>query len=704
MKNEKITVNISHEIYKNGDFHIYNSEFDNGEEISVKTSGFELLGGKSILVGEMGKYKGKKSFNARYEEINIKTKDTQERFLSSIVGDVKARNIMNVIDDINIFNTENYNNIPKVKGIASRRDEIFDLIKESLKEFQNLGIMNKLMIKFDGYMSDKKIKVLAKKLYDYSEMFETPYKIMVDDCEFGFKYADKICLSYLNIDEKNKERLNYLTSYLMKKALSNGNVYIDVDTFKDYLIRNNFNFTVNIDEFIFNNPLIKVENNICYPLDLYIAETEIPMLLQQIKEKFKKNIDISKHIESFEKQNGFKYDEKQIEAINTMVNENVSIITGGAGCGKTTILKAALTILKDNFERCKLCAPTGKAARRMSECTGEDASTIHSFIFPLIDNQGYCFENILVIDEFSMVDLKLFHKTLKVITKLSFTKLIIIGDPNQLPSVGNGNVLYDLIDSKSLPTIKLETTHRQKGNNDIIKVAHMAKNQKYFNFDIKSKTFFCQTNHSLTETEKFILRMYKYIKDKFDDYQDFVNEFQIITPTKGKKEGYSSTQSINEMIKNKFNPNYYYNAESKTKYPFGLNDKIMNTVNNRDKDVYNGEIGIVQNFSKFKFEVYFPSLERTETFLESEKDNFILAYACTVHKTQGSEYKYLLIVYDQMLPHLVDSRLLYTAITRGKNTVIMSSTSTLVNQAFAKNNIVKRYSKLNERMEKTFVK
>lgn len=328
----------------------------------------------------------------------------------------------------------------------------------------------------------------------------------------------------------------------------------------------------------------------------------------------------------------------------------------------------------------------------MSEATGENATTIHRFLNECEDY--YTTRNgVMIIDESSMIDTELLNDLLLSMDKCSidFQKIIFVGDVGQLPSVQPGNVLNDIIESEQFNVFKLVKTFRQSKDSNIIDIATKARNNEEFEY-IKKADFYAKEAITPKEYIDSILYFYEYLKEKYTSIDTFYSEVQFISPV---KKGDVGVESINTLIKNKYNPK----KNTKDIFPFNINDKVMCTKNDKENGIFNGEFGRLTNVDNTTFTVYYKDLEKFVTYKKDPDifENFILSYCSTVHKLQGSEFKYVVII----LPKdsiILDSRLLYTAITRGKQTVILLSQKELTNKIVKRNNLLKRNTNLKERL------
>jgi exodeoxyribonuclease V alpha subunit len=689
-------VEVQQEIYQNNDFHIYVGNLINeyNEEVSLKTDGFTLSsesGKKIIMADEEKKYKGKRSLVVRYEKTDFEDPEVQRDILTNMkgVGEAKANEILDKIGNI-LKLDENYDTSKlKIKGFGKKTLPILlENIRKVIEDIKTNNLFNELQILFCKDLKPKKVNDIAACIQNVSELYENPYQIMIDKSDIPFKKADEIALSILHIDENNPERIDYLIANILNRSIQ-GNTYMDLDDLVELVSNNNIKDAYNK---IITSEKIKIDDKKCYPIKLYLSEICSPEILKDITNNnnynYKDDI-ILEYIKEAEEKYNIKHDESQIKAIINCIHSNVSCIVGGAGVGKTSTLKTVLYVLKVLGNSIRCVAPTGKASRRMTEATGYKATTIHSFIYG-----ADTWHDVLIIDEFSMCDLNLFYDLLQVCQENGYKKIIMVGDDGQLPSVQSGNNLFDIIESDTINIAKLTKIHRQGADSHIIKLAYDIRNNIPVSA-IKEKDLFFQRCNSIEDYYKSIDKMWVHLKDKYNNMNSFLNDVQFISPL---KKGNLGCNAINLYIQKKYN-----NNELHEYLQFKINDKVMNIKNNRLKDIYNGECGIITEILKNKFIVYFNSLDRYIDFEFSEKENFILAYCCTIHKLQGSEYKYIVMIIESDSLFL-DSRILYTGVTRGKETVIILSNLDVFNKIIKRDNNYKRKTYFKERLQECFSK
>jgi len=524
----------------------------------------------------------------------------------------------------------------------------------------------------------------------------------------GIKYA-LLASSYNGNTCVRKENLiNYVSSILevsedlIENSLINLNVTSEIHIVEETLDGNG-----DVVEWVFLEPFYKAEKN--------IAERLIAL-------RDSSNI---KHIKGFEKEIrkneeklGIELSEKQFEAIKQINDNNVCIITGGPGTGKTTIIKCVIDLYKEHKKKVVLCAPTGRAAKRITETTGEEAKTIHRLLeigkfeedkLGSVDIDVAPVDgDVLVIDEMSMVDVFLMNYLVKAI--YLGTKVIFVGDPNQLPSVGPGSILKDLIDSKQFATVHLDKIFRQAAKSKIIVNAHNVNQgisfvgKKDYAEDANDDFFYLNELNQ----DKILYHVLSLCKDRLKNYGDyeFFKNIQVLTPTKKGKLG---TKELNKSLQQELNPKTD-EAEEKSygDIVFREGDRVMQIKNNYDifwekgsKDnlrtyeagtgVFNGEIGRVIKIDnkERQLEIEFDD-GKIVWYAFSELDELEHAYAITIHKAQGSEFDVVVLVIPQASNMLLTRNLLYTALTRAKKLLIVIGNRNLIDFMVKNSEIKKR--------------
>ena len=428
------------------------------------------------------------------------------------------------------------------------------------------------------------------------------------------------------------------------------------------------------------------------------------------------DIDIEKEIEHVEKSEEIIYSDTQKMAIKKALTEKLMIITGGPGTGKTTLIKGIISIAKNLRMKYTLCAPTGRAAKRMEESTGSEASTIHRLLGYKDVDEAVALDlneenpidtDVIIVDEVSMVDLYLMDNLLKAIKDT--TILVLVGDKDQLPSVGVGNVLNDMIVSKIIPTVELDVIFRQGEDSNIVKNAHLINKGLSPILNEENKDFFFINTTSDRET---LFKIVDLIAYRLPNHYgvDPINDIQVLAPT---KKGVCGVDSLNSAIQSKVNPMEFNKDEIKIKdVIFRDGDKVMQTKNNYEielkdeylntyKGVFNGDIGNIKNvFSKRNSSVEVKFENKTAEYKINTVGELSLAYATTVHKSQGSEFPIVIMPMASAPYMLLTRKILYTGITRGKSLVILVGSMDIMNKMINNTNTDKRNSSLGHYLKK----
>jgi exodeoxyribonuclease V alpha subunit len=409
-------------------------------------------------------------------------------------------------------------------------------------------------------------------------------------------------------------------------------------------------------------------------------------------------IEFEKAVTWCEKRTGKTLAPSQREALKTVLTNRVVVITGGPGVGKTTLVNSILTILRAKDVKCLLCAPTGRAAKRLNETTGTDAKTIHRLleIDPATGRFGRHEANplscgLLVIDETSMVDVLLMHSLLRAVP--SHAGLILVGDVDQLPSVGPGTVLHDLIESGVVPTVRLTEVFRQAADSRIITSAHRIRYGQMPDVggtDPSSDFHFVERD----EPEKIAATLVKLVKERIPQRFEFdpIRDVQVLCPM---NRGSLGVRELNTALQQVLNP---VRAEEPVAERFGwrfqMRDKVIQTENDYDKDVFNGDIGTIEHIDPVEHEVTIRFDERRVEYDFGELDEVSLAYAVTIHKSQGSEFPAVVIPLATQHYMLLQRNLIYTGITRGKKLVVLIGQKKALAIAVRNDRPQRRYSGL----------
>ena len=526
-----------------------------------------------------------------------------------------------------------------------------------------------------------------------------PYCLADDIWGIGFKTADGIA-EKLGYEKNDLRRCRSGILYTLSKLSEDGHVYSEreqlIKSAKELLQAEEEPIIQALDQMIETEDVILEEEAIFLP-PFYYAEVGVANKLKRLQEDTSGTLfDGTLNIEEIVKQTSIQYDDVQVAAIGQAVKSKVMVLTGGPGTGKTTTTLGIIAALESLGQSILLAAPTGRAAKRMSEATGKESKTIHRLLeYNPAEGYGRNDENplqggVLIVDESSMIDVILMNSLLKAVP--SHMKVILVGDIDQLPSVGAGNVLRDIIDSDVVPVVRLTRIFRQAQSSRIITNAHKI-NQGVFP-DIsngKDSDFFFikQEDPELAANE-----IVNIVKNRIPKAYHFnTNEIQVLAPMQRSVVG---ATNLNIILQEAINP--IGDSLSRGGFKYRKGDKVMQIRNNYDKEVFNGDIGHVKevNLEERSLTVIFEG--REVEYEDSELDELTLAYATTIHKSQGSEYP--VVVIPLLMTHYVmlQRNLIYTGITRAKKIcIIVGSTKAL---AYSVHNMVvlKRNTKLKERL------
>ena len=444
------------------------------------------------------------------------------------------------------------------------------------------------------------------------------------------------------------------------------------------------------------------EQSCLFPKALYQAETGSAEQLQALDQTAPPwgTIDINKVIPWVEEKTHMQLSQSQRQAIIETLRSKVSIITGGPGVGKTTLVKSLLLILRAKSLVIGLCAPTGRAAKRLTETTGLPAKTIHRLLS--FEPGSYGFKHnqhnplpidILIVDESSMIDINLFHHLVKAIPR--HAAVIFVGDIDQLPSVGPGAVLADLINSQQITTVRLTEIFRQAADSQIITNAHRINEGYMPQSSGKDSDFFAIYTDTPEQTHDLLLQLVTTRLPKHYRCNP-IHEIQVLSPM---NRGSVGTRSLNSSLQNQLNGL----AEPKiTRYGsvYSPGDKVIQLVNNYNKEIFNGDIGLIQRINTADHTLTIQFDQRIVDYDFNELDELSLAYAISIHKSQGSEFP--IIVMPLVTQHytLLARNLLYTGITRGKKLVVLIGQKKAIAMAVKNNKALKRMTKLSERLKK----
>lgn len=526
-----------------------------------------------------------------------------------------------------------------------------------------------------------------------------PYCLADDIWGIGFKTADGIA-EKLGYEKNDLRRCRSGIFYTLNKLSEDGHVYSEreqlIKSAKELLQADEEPIITALDDMIAKEDLILDEEAIFLP-PFYYAEIGVASKLKRLLEDSTGNLfDSTLNIEEIVKKTGIQYDDVQVAAIQQAVKSKVMVLTGGPGTGKTVTTQGIIAALESLGQGILLAAPTGRAAKRMNEATGKEAKTIHRLLeYNPAEGYGRNDENpldggVLIVDESSMIDVILMNSLLKAVP--SHMRLILVGDIDQLPSVGAGNVLRDIIDSGVVPVIRLTKIFRQAQTSRIITNAHKI-NQGIFP-DISNGRdadfFFIKQE----DPEKAAQEIVNIVKNRIPKaYHYSTNDIQVLAPMQRSVVG---ATNLNIILQEAINPEGDCLSRGGFKYRKG--DKVMQIRNNYDKEVFNGDIGFVSEVDMDERSLTVIYEGRAVEYEDNELDEVTLAYATTIHKSQGSEYP--VVVIPLLMTHYVmlQRNLVYTGITRAKKICIIVGTTKALAYSVHNMVVLKRNTKLKERL------
>ena len=677
------------------------------EEEQITVVGYLPFIKKGDTLKIIGKFVEHKDYG---EQFKIETLGALEAYLANGnikgVGPATASKIVNKFgeDTIHVLKFEPQK-LAQIRGITKDKAiEISESFIENWEVWQIVGFLERFGIGAES----------AKKVYDLlginaiAEIEADPYMLIDISRGVDFKQIDQMAIE-LGIEKENQKRVKSGIKYALIKITYNGHCC----TLKENLIEY-VKTLLNVNEATIENGIInlKVNDEIVvenrdgeewiYLYSFYNAENQIARNILELDKyrNVKKVSNIEKELNLVEKRTDIILSEKQKEAIRAINDNNVTIITGGPGTGKTTIIKSIIEIYKQKKYKIVLCAPTGRAAKRMTETTGEEASTLHRLLeIGKVDEESLFKKDneyqgapidgdIIIVDEVSMVDMFIMSYLLDCIYK--GTKLILVGDCDQLPSVGPGSVLKDLIASERIVTVHLDKIFRQAAKSKIIVNAHRVNNGKKFiskedpemEEDSKQDFFFIKENNQEKVLEQVLSLCNGRLK-KFGDY-DFFESIQVLSPT---KKGLLGTKEMNKALQEELNPHREGEAEKNSMGAiFRIGDRIMQIKNNYDmywekknegevevgNGVFNGETGTILNINEKEKNICVKFDDDKYVWYEfNDLEQIEHSYCITIHKAQGSEFDVVIMIVPQAAPMLLTRNLLYTGLTRAKKLLII---------------------------------
>lgn len=643
-----------------------------------------------------------------YERLKPEDKDSIVEFLSSGlfkgIGEKKAKKIVEVLgkDTLNII-IENKDNLLLIPTITKKQvDILHDTLVEYEASYQTILYLNEL-----GFNTKDSMRIYNKYKMQTKNKIEEDIYSLIEIKDISYKKIDKIALD-MNYSKEDERRIKASVFYVMEEVcFLYGHTYLILDEIYHYTIRL---LKMDISEELIVKALsslvvdlkVVLDEDKYYLKELYDAEENIAKRIKYLLKRHDNKVkNLDNLIEDLEKYSNINYNREQLDAIRNSILKNFLVITGGPGTGKTTIIKAIVdlyqSVHKINFERLNeevvLLAPTGRASKRISEFTSLPAYTIHRFLKWNKETDKFAINEynkskvkLVIVDEASMIDVSLFNHLLKGIGVDA--SIIMVGDYNQLPSVGPGQVLNDIIRANVSNIIELQYLYRQKEGSSITDLAYDI-NDGNINLDALGEdvNFFEVASSEVVKKLIDVCTMYKN-----KDYKDF----QVLVPM---YKGINGIDNLNVVLQNIFNPK----DDKKNEYKYGdviyrVGDKILQLSNMPEENVFNGDIGIITSISKKEIIIDFDS--NVVKYTPSNFNNFKHGYAISIHKAQGSEFDIVVLPVVKEYSKMLYKKLYYTAVTRSKNKLYIVGNKTALVSAIRNDKSDIRRTTLCERLIK----
>lgn len=719
---------------------IFRNDQNNYTVLIVNSNGTKITAvGKFPQVSEglSVELEGQTSVNSKYgeqfsvQEVKVLQPSSClaiERYLSSGIirgiGPATAKKIVDKFKTDTLAIIElNPMRLAEIKGIS--KDKAYEIgsayaecktMQDAVMFLQSHSISTNLALKiFDTYKNNT-----------INQVKTNPYKLVEDIDGVGFATADAIAQK-TGVDPMGEERIKAGILHCLKQASDKeGHTYLQKSVLFETVLKL-LDFTSadepklqqvlefmaidgSIKQFTHRSEEIVISNRYYYQ-ELYVAR-KLSLLSQNV---FEENIDYSSMIEDYQHLSKITLNNDQINAVKNALNSGASVITGGPGTGKTTIVKCILNILEAMHKKVLLLAPTGRASKRLSESCGRDAKTIHRALEtnPTKDGTSYFHRNesnpldanVIIIDEMSMVDISLFSSLLRAVQ--STARVIMVGDKDQLQSVGAGNVLRDIIESGKIQISFLNQIYRQDKDSLIIVNAHLINSGKMPTINNSSKDFFYEQNNNPEDCAEKIIDM---VSTRLPNYFHIPSDkIQVLAPMRA---GVCGIDNLNKKLQQILNPYFKGFQVEQDFIKYHVGDKVMQIVNNYDisyykidnqgerlsgTGVYNGDIGHIIEILPNSYDITVQFEDgKICTYPKSELSQLTLAYAITIHKSQGSEFDAVVIPLVSGAPVIITRNLLYTAITRAKKVVVLVGSKQNLARMIYNNYTAKRFTLLKD--------
>jgi len=630
------------------------------------------------------------------------------------IGPVMAKRIVKKFKEetLNVIEKE-IQRLADIEGIGRKRIGMIKKAWDEQKEMRSIMVFLQSHGVSSGY-SAKIYKQYGNESIQFVK--ENPYRLATDVFGIGFVTADKIAQN-IGFARDSEFRAEAGILHVLHEMTDEGHVYypyesliekcreiLDID--REIIVKAIGTIAedqrIVIEDINHGIEAFRENHKAVYLAGYHVAETSLSTRLKMLihAPKTIRKIDSGKAVQWVQEKLVIVLADRQVEAVKCVSDNKIVVITGGPGTGKTTIINAIIRIFSIIKARIMLAAPTGRAAKRMTEATGHEAKTIHRLLEYSMKKGGFqkngdspldC--DLLIIDEASMIDTLLMHHLLKAIP--FHATFVLVGDVNQLPSVGAGNVLKDIIESKAVPVVELNEIFRQARESSIIVNAHLINEGKMPNLKSSQEKlddfYFIEQEDPQKVMELIIHLVKERIPKRFGF--DAIDDIQVLTPM---HRGIIGASNLNIELQNALNPGD--EGVSRFGRLYKINDKVMQIANNYDKEVYNGDIGRIISIDEEAQEATVSMDDREIAYDYSELDELVHAYAVSIHKSQGSEYQAVVIPILTQHYILLQRNLLYTGVTRGKKLVVIVGTRKAMAIAVRNNKTQKRYTLLNERL------
>ncbi len=646
-----------------------------------------------------------------YEVILPEAENEIEKYLESVllkgIGPQLAKAIVEKFGQ-NTFNVldNRIDELKKIKGIGKKRFGLISKAWNKIRESREIIFsLQKL-----GLPVNTALKIYHRFGKDTLDIIEqNPYSVASEIEGIGFLTADKIAYK-IGLAHDSQVRIEAAVLYKLTLLANDGHSFYPL---RD-LVKEVFNM-LKVDSELIYDAVYSLERSgdvyieresgdggeYVYSFPLYFSETQIAFKLTGIMNSPPFNFGDIKNVEPERIINSQKYKltDEQADALNSAIKNKLLVITGGPGTGKTFVIKTLIDYFKLNEIKTSLCAPTGRAAKRLAESTEQEAKTIHRLLeySPLenrfvINNENPLDTDIVIVDEASMIDQYLFHSLLDALPE--HAGLILVGDVDQIPPIGPGNILRDIIDSQVVKTVKLTKIHRQEIGSGIIVNAHRINNGMFPETKNTGNDFTLFLSSSENDVlNKIIELCSKTLPENFN--YDPLKDIQVISPMYKGKIG---IDNLNLKLQEVLNPgSEKIDLLGKR---FRVGDKVMQTKNNYDKEIFNGDIGIIYHYDKAEQTVMINFEGRLIEYASTGLDEISLAYAISIHKSQGSEYPVVLVPILKSHSIMLQRNLIYTAVTRGKEKVYLLGDKLAIEKAIRTNRAFKRNTFLKERLQR----